>query len=149
MTEPILLSLDVESLDLEGQGIAHHEGKVVFIEGALPGERVLARVTRRKPSFDKAKVERVLRASSQRTRPPCPHFGVCGGCAMQHLEPAAQLAGTGPARPLQQHGRGLRGQPFCNQEAMQPPHRSRLAGHPTGRHAQILQAGNQPSPQPN
>ncbi|WP_407932647.1 23S rRNA (uracil(1939)-C(5))-methyltransferase RlmD [Castellaniella denitrificans] len=92
MTEPILLSLDVESLDLEGQGIAHHEGKVVFIEGALPGERVLARVTRRKPSFDKAKVERVLRASSQRTRPPCPHFGVCGGCAMQHLEPAAQMA---------------------------------------------------------
>ena len=92
MSEPILLSLDVESLDLEGQGIAHHEGKVVFTEGALPGERVLARVTRRKPSYDKAKVERVLRPSSQRTRPLCPHFGVCGGCAMQHLEPAAQMA---------------------------------------------------------
>ncbi|MHA3902840.1 23S rRNA (uracil(1939)-C(5))-methyltransferase RlmD [Castellaniella sp. WN] len=92
MVEPIQLSLDVESLDLEGQGIAHHEGKVVFIEGALPGERVLARVTRRKPSFDKAKVERVLRSSSQRATPPCPHFGVCGGCAMQHLEPAAQMA---------------------------------------------------------
>ncbi len=92
MVEPILLTLDIESLDLEGQGIAHHEGKVVFTEGALPGERVLARVTRRKPSFDKAKVERVLRPSSQRTRPPCPHFGVCGGCAMQHLEPAAQMA---------------------------------------------------------
>ncbi|MDY0309177.1 MAG: 23S rRNA (uracil(1939)-C(5))-methyltransferase RlmD [Castellaniella sp.] len=88
----MLLSLDVESLDLEGQGIAHHEGKVVFVEGALPGERVLARVTRRKPSFDKARTERVLRPSSQRTRPPCPHFGVCGGCAMQHLEPAAQMA---------------------------------------------------------
>ncbi|MFV0284097.1 MAG: 23S rRNA (uracil(1939)-C(5))-methyltransferase RlmD [Castellaniella sp.] len=92
MVEPILLSLNVESLDLEGQGIAHHEGKVVFIEGALPGERVLARVTRRKPSFDKAKVERVLRPSAQRARPPCPHFGVCGGCAMQHFEPAAQMA---------------------------------------------------------
>ncbi|WP_322998315.1 23S rRNA (uracil(1939)-C(5))-methyltransferase RlmD [Castellaniella sp.] len=84
--------LDIESLDLEGQGIAHHEGKVVFVEGALPGERILARVKRRKPSYDKAKVERVLKPSSQRARPPCPHFGVCGGCAMQHLEPAAQIA---------------------------------------------------------
>ena len=92
MVEPILLPLDIESLDLEGQGIAHHEGKVVFTEGALPGERVLARVKRRKPSFDKAVVERVLKPSSQRTQPPCPHFGVCGGCAMQHLEPAAQMA---------------------------------------------------------
>jgi len=92
MPEPISYPLDIESLDLEGQGIAHHDGKVVFVEGALPGERVMARVTRRKPSFDKARVEQVLRASSQRTEPPCPHFGVCGGCAMQHLEPAAQLA---------------------------------------------------------
>ncbi|HET8597310.1 MAG TPA: 23S rRNA (uracil(1939)-C(5))-methyltransferase RlmD [Castellaniella sp.] len=92
MPEPILYPLDIESLDLEGQGIAHHDGKVVFVEGALPGERVVARVTQRKPSFDKARVERVLRPSSQRTEPPCPHFGVCGGCAMQHLEPAAQLA---------------------------------------------------------
>ncbi len=92
MVEPTLLALDVESLDLEGQGIAHHEGKVVFIQGALPGERVLARVTRRKPSYDRAQVERILHPSSQRTRPPCPHFGVCGGCAMQHLEPAAQMA---------------------------------------------------------
>lgn len=92
MSEPILYPLDIESLDLEGQGIAHHEGKVVFVAGALPGERVLARVTRRKPSFDKARVEQVLRPSAQRTTPPCPHFGVCGGCAMQHLEPAAQLA---------------------------------------------------------
>lgn len=90
--EPVLYPLEIESLDLEGQGIAHHDGKVVFVEGALPGERVLARVTRRKPSFDKARVEQVLRPSSQRTQPPCPHFGVCGGCAMQHLEPAAQLA---------------------------------------------------------
>ncbi|MGB6241319.1 MAG: 23S rRNA (uracil(1939)-C(5))-methyltransferase RlmD [Castellaniella sp.] len=88
----MLYPLDIESLDLEGQGIAHHEGKVVFVAGALPGERVLARQTRRKPSYDKARVEQVLRPSSQRTQPPCPHFGVCGGCAMQHLEPAAQMA---------------------------------------------------------
>lgn len=92
MPDAILYPLEIESLDLEGQGIAHHEGKVVFVEGALPSERVLAHITRRKPSFDKARIERVLRPSSQRTTPPCPHFGVCGGCAMQHLEPAAQLA---------------------------------------------------------
>ncbi len=92
MADPQTLLLDVESLDLEGQGVAHHDGKVVFIEGALPGERVLPRVVRRKPSFDKARIERIVRASPQRAEPPCPHFGTCGGCAMQHLEPAAQMA---------------------------------------------------------
>lgn len=92
MPDPFSYLLEIESLDLEGQGIAHHEGKVVFVDGALPGERVLARVTRSKPSYDKARVDRVVRASAQRTTPPCPHFGVCGGCAMQHLEPAAQVA---------------------------------------------------------
>jgi 23S rRNA (uracil1939-C5)-methyltransferase len=92
MSDPKLITLDIESLDLEGQGIAHRDGKVVFVEGALPGERVVARITRRKPSYDKAVTERVLRASAQRTVPPCPHFGVCGGCAMQHLDPVAQMA---------------------------------------------------------
>jgi 23S rRNA (uracil1939-C5)-methyltransferase len=92
MSDPKLVTLDIESLDLEGQGIAHRDGKVVFVEGALPGERVVARITRRKPSYDKAVTERVLRASAQRTVPPCPHFGVCGGCAMQHLDPVAQMA---------------------------------------------------------
>ncbi|CAM5222441.1 23S rRNA (uracil(1939)-C(5))-methyltransferase RlmD OS=Castellaniella defragrans OX=75697 GN=rlmD PE=3 SV=1 [Castellaniella defragrans] len=92
MTDAKLVTLDIESLDLEGQGIAHRGGKVVFVQGGLTGERVQARLTRSKPSFDKAVIERVLRASSQRAVPPCPHFGVCGGCAMQHLEPAAQLA---------------------------------------------------------
>uniref|UniRef100_UPI00333F723F 23S rRNA (uracil(1939)-C(5))-methyltransferase RlmD n=1 Tax=Castellaniella defragrans TaxID=75697 RepID=UPI00333F723F len=92
MPDSQTLLLDIESLDLEGQGVAHHEGKVAFVEGALPGERVLARVVRRKPSFDKARIERIVRSSSQRVQPPCPHFGTCGGCAMQHLEPAAQMA---------------------------------------------------------
>ncbi|MDN5842402.1 MAG: 23S rRNA (uracil(1939)-C(5))-methyltransferase RlmD [Alcaligenaceae bacterium] len=87
-----MLELDIESLDLEGRGVAHHEGKVVFVEGALTGERVLARIVRSKSSYDKARCERVLVPSSQRVAPPCPHFGVCGGCAMQHLEPTAQLA---------------------------------------------------------
>ncbi|MGB6102633.1 MAG: 23S rRNA (uracil(1939)-C(5))-methyltransferase RlmD [Pusillimonas sp.] len=84
--------LDIESLDLEARGVARPDGKVVFVEGALPGERVLASIVRRKPSFDTARSERLLKSSSQRVAPPCPHFGVCGGCAMQHLEPAAQVA---------------------------------------------------------
>jgi 23S rRNA (uracil1939-C5)-methyltransferase len=84
--------LDIESLDLEARGIAHRDGKVIFVEGALPGERVRANVVRRKPSYEKARTESVIAASSQRVQPRCPHFGVCGGCAMQHLEPQAQVA---------------------------------------------------------
>ena len=83
---------DVESLDLQARGIAHHNGKVVFTEGALPGERVRGRVTQRKASYDIAILERIERASSQRVKPPCPYFGLCGGCTMQHLEPGAQVA---------------------------------------------------------
>lgn len=86
------MDLEIESLDLEAQGVAHHDGKVVFVSGALPGERVRAALRRRKPRFDTAEVTEVLRESSQRVRPRCPHFGVCGGCSMQHLDPAAQLA---------------------------------------------------------
>lgn len=84
--------LEIESLDLEARGIAHRDGKVIFVEGALPGERVVATVVRRKPSYEKARTQSVLRASSQRVQPRCPHFGVCGGCAMQHLHPQAQVA---------------------------------------------------------
>ncbi|MBI3094631.1 MAG: 23S rRNA (uracil(1939)-C(5))-methyltransferase RlmD [Rhodocyclales bacterium] len=83
---------DIESLDHEGRGVAHVDGKVVFIEGALPGEAVDYVSYRRKPSYEKAHVLRVLRASSQRVEPPCPHFGTCGGCSMQHLHLAGQTA---------------------------------------------------------
>lgn len=84
--------LDIESLDLEARGVARHEGKVVFVEGALPGEQVVAKIIRRKPTFDTARTEQVLKGSSQRVTPLCPNFGVCGGCAMQHLDAAAQVA---------------------------------------------------------
>lgn len=82
----------VESLDHEGRGVAHVDGKVIFIEGALPGERVEYSSYRRKPSYEKATVTRLLSSSSQRVEPQCPHYGVCGGCSMQHLEPGAQTA---------------------------------------------------------
>lgn len=89
--------LSVRSLDLEGQGVAHRaDGKVVFIDGALPYEVVSARIHRSKSSFDKGTLTQVHRESSQRVVPHCPHFGLhegaCGGCKMQHLHPAAQVA---------------------------------------------------------
>lgn len=82
----------IESLDHDGQGVAHVEGKTLFIEGALPGEEVEYQSYRRKPSFEKATVRRILRSSVQRVVPRCPHFGVCGGCSMQHLDSLAQVA---------------------------------------------------------
>jgi len=84
--------VEIESLDHEGQGVARIEGKTVFVEGALPGEEVECLPYRVKPSYEKAVATRILRESSQRTTPGCPHFGVCGGCSMQHLEPGAQVA---------------------------------------------------------
>ena len=89
--------LKVESLDLEAQGVAHDsEGKVVFIEGALPGETVQVRVNRRKNQWEQATLNALQGESSQRVRPACPHFGLhagaCGGCKMQHLHPGAQVA---------------------------------------------------------
>ncbi len=82
----------IESLDHEGRGVAHVDEKVVFIEGALPGERVIYESYFRKPRYEQAGATTVLRQSSQRVTPQCPHFGVCGGCSMQHLSVSAQLA---------------------------------------------------------
>jgi len=89
---PAPVTLHVESLDLESQGVAHHDGKVVFVRGGLPGETVQAQVVRRKPRFEVAEVTAVRRESSSRVRPRCPHFGVCGGCASQHIDAHAQVA---------------------------------------------------------
>lgn len=84
--------LEVESLDLEARGIARREGKVVFIEGALPFESVSVNVFRKKPSYEIAKVMHIHRESSSRVTPKCAHFGMCGGCVMQHLDASAQVA---------------------------------------------------------
>ncbi|CAN5395574.1 23S rRNA (uracil(1939)-C(5))-methyltransferase RlmD [soil metagenome] len=89
--------LSVESLDLEAQGVAHKaDGMVVFIEGALPFEEVQVNVHRKKNNWAQGTVTAIRRESSQRVRPGCPHFGLhtgaCGGCKMQHLDAAAQVA---------------------------------------------------------
>jgi 23S rRNA (uracil1939-C5)-methyltransferase len=82
----------IESLDHEARGVTRLDGKTVFVEGALPGESVEYASYRRKPTYELARTLRVLASSAERVTPRCPHFGVCGGCSMQHLDPAAQVA---------------------------------------------------------
>ena len=65
---------------------------MVFVEGALPGEKVSVQIFERKRSFDSGKATQVLEPSPDRREPRCPHFGVCGGCVLQHADPALQLA---------------------------------------------------------
>lgn len=82
----------IESLDHEARGIARQDGKTIFVEGALPGEVVEYASFRRKPNYELAQLVSVLRRSNARVEPPCPHFNICGGCAMQHIDPATQVA---------------------------------------------------------
>jgi len=91
------LPLLIESLDLDAQGIAHKaDGKVVFIEGALPFELVNVNVHRKKNNWELGTLSHIHKESSQRVKPQCIYFGLhsnaCGGCKMQHLNPSAQVA---------------------------------------------------------
>ena len=82
----------IESIDHEGVGVAHVDGKVTFIDGGVTGERVLFTRRRSRGNFDLGSVVQVLRPSAQRATPRCRWYGICGGCSMQHIEPAAQVA---------------------------------------------------------
>ncbi|KVE32997.1 23S rRNA (uracil(1939)-C(5))-methyltransferase RlmD [Burkholderia sp. TSV86] len=90
--------LDIDSLDMEARGVGRavdengEPGKVIFVEGALPGERVTYSSFRRKPSYEQAQVVDIVRASVMRAQPKCAFFGTCGGCSMQHLDTRAQVA---------------------------------------------------------
>ena len=89
--------LQVQSMDLDAQGVARKpDGKVIFIDGALPFELVTANTHRKKNNWEQASLTTIHRESSQRVRPGCPHFGLhagsCGGCKMQHLHMGAQVA---------------------------------------------------------
>jgi len=82
----------VDGLDQEGRGVARgDDGKVVFIEGALPGEVVLYAQRRRRKRFDEGVVVEVLQSGPGRVAPPCPHFSHCGGCSLQHMSHSLQL----------------------------------------------------------
>ncbi|MFO1407234.1 MAG: 23S rRNA (uracil(1939)-C(5))-methyltransferase RlmD [Steroidobacteraceae bacterium] len=83
---------DIVDLSHEAMGVARVDGKAVFVADALPGERVVMRRVARHRNYDHAVLESVLVASPDRRPAECPHFGTCGGCALQHLAPAAQLA---------------------------------------------------------
>lgn len=82
----------IESLDQEGRGIAHADGKVIFINGALPGELVTYAPYLKKPKYELAQLQQVLRPSFSRTEPRCRHYDICGGCSIQHLDARAQVA---------------------------------------------------------
>jgi 23S rRNA (uracil1939-C5)-methyltransferase len=90
-SNPIVNAI-IESLDQEGRGVAHVDGKTIFIDGALPNEKVTYQAQYIKPSYEVANTVQVLKQSNQRVVPKCPHFGVCGGCKLQHMDFAAQVA---------------------------------------------------------
>lgn len=84
------LSLSVEQLDHLGAGIAQHQGKVVFIPGALPDETVTVQLTEQKKNYARAKLIKVDTPSSERVEPECPHYHTCGGCDLQHMSLSGQ-----------------------------------------------------------
>lgn len=85
------LELTVEAFGAEGEGVCHHEGMAIFVPRALPGERILAQITRVEKRYAFAKAMEVLLPSAQRVAPACPYAKLCGGCSCQHMSYAAQL----------------------------------------------------------
>lgn len=83
--------LSIEKLSHEGRGIAHHEGKVAFVFGALPGEKADTRFFSGRRRYLEGVAESILDPNPNRVQPLCPHFGLCGGCMLQHLSPEAQI----------------------------------------------------------
>ena len=86
------LEADITDLSHDGRGVARIDGKAVFVAGALEGERVRLRIRQRHRHFDEAETIEVISASPHRVAPKCAHFGQCGGCSLQHLDAAAQIA---------------------------------------------------------
>lgn len=83
---------EIESLSHEGRGVAHIDGKATFIDNALPGEEVMFLYTSKRRAFDQGTAVEILKASPDRVEPGCVHFGLCGGCSLQHMSSEAQLA---------------------------------------------------------
>ena len=86
------IEITIQRLSHEGRGVTSIDGKIAFVDGALPGETVKATYTSRRSQFDELKVEEVLIPSSDRVEPPCVHADICGGCSMQHISTTAQVA---------------------------------------------------------
>lgn len=86
-----LVELEIEDLAFDGKAVARMNGKVVFVDGGLPGERVLAEITRSKPRYNQARLKKLLTRSADRITPPCSHVDECGGCTWQDLKYESQL----------------------------------------------------------
>jgi 23S rRNA (uracil1939-C5)-methyltransferase len=86
-----LLTVPIADLELGGKAVARHDGRVVFVDRGLPGDEVVARVTRAKRTFAEARLERIERGSADREPAPCPHVERCGGCRFQELRYERQL----------------------------------------------------------
>lgn len=85
------ITVTVESIDLEGKGVAKVDNKAIFIPGALPDEVVDIEIVKQKPNFSFAKLLKIEKASPKRTQALCPNFTICGGCSLQHIEFNAQV----------------------------------------------------------
>ncbi|MBB5210952.1 23S rRNA (uracil(1939)-C(5))-methyltransferase RlmD [Microbulbifer hydrolyticus] len=82
----------IDALSHEVRGIARLDGKTLFVDNALPGETVKVRYLAHRAKFDEAVATEIIEPAPERQQPPCPHFELCGGCALQHMQPDAQIA---------------------------------------------------------
>lgn len=117
----------VENLTHDGRGVVHVGGKAVFVPGALAGERIRLSVSRRRRKYDEGRLHAVLEPSPERVSPRCPHFGVCGGCALQHLSSHGQIE-----HKQQQFLETLRRVGRVEPEAVAPPLRAGEGGEAWG-----------------
>lgn len=85
------MRIKIEKLVYGGEGLAHHDGKALFVPFVLPGEEVAIEIVEQTKKLDRGRATRVLEPSPNRTEPRCPHFGICGGCDYQHISYEAQL----------------------------------------------------------
>ena len=87
----IEMTVSIEALTNDSRGVAHNEGKAIFVEGALPGETVRCQTTKRTSKYDIAKVLEVIKPSADRVQPKCSAAGICGGCSLQHMSEPSQI----------------------------------------------------------
>jgi 23S rRNA (uracil1939-C5)-methyltransferase len=86
-----VVTLDVNRLGINGEGIGYVERQVVFVDGALPGEKAVVRIVRIEPTYAVGSLLRIVKKTATRVKPPCPVYEQCGGCSLQHMDYQAQL----------------------------------------------------------
>ncbi|HKK54943.1 23S rRNA (uracil(1939)-C(5))-methyltransferase RlmD [Marinobacter sp.] len=114
----------IETLSHDGRGIARDNGKTQFVDGAMPGETVMARVVGSRSRFDELRTLDVLESSPQRITPPCEFADLCGGCSLQHMSGDAQIEFK--EQTLREHFAHFGG---IEPETWVPPMRSRSLGY--------------------